>query len=140
MNNLYNIRYKEQNGYFYLYLEDYSNDCYCMWKKNHEQEMVYSIERLDILHELRRKGLARKLLNDAIKRISVECPKACIEIIAKADKDSDITTDNLVTFYKSLDFEEYQRFESKVILRLYIDESIKPQPVFDSPCYFRVII
>ena len=111
-----------------------------MWRKSNEQEMVYSIERLDILPILRRKGIARKLLNKAIERITVECRQACIEITALPDDDGEVTTENLVTFYESLGFEKHQKYSSRIDLRLYLDASVKPQTVFDSPVFFRTTI
>jgi GNAT superfamily N-acetyltransferase len=131
------IKYKEEDGDFYAYLEKCCNDYYCMWRKNDQLKMFYSIERIDVLPESRRKGIARKLLSYAIKRIKAECNQACIEIIALPDEDSEVNKENLITFYESLGFEIYQNFGSKVILRLYLDESIKPQPLYDSPDVFK---
>lgn len=137
MTKSFNIRYREQDINFYAYLESYSDDCYCMWRKKNEQKNVYSIERLDILSEFRRKGLARKLLNDAIEHIKIECPQACIEITAEPDTDSGVTIENLVAFYESLGFEKYLQLSSRVHLRLYLDDNVKPHTVYDNPFYFR---
>ena len=137
MDQLSNIMHKEHDGFFYEYFENYSEDCNCMWRQNSEQTNVYSIERLDILPEFRRKGLAQNLLNETLKRIAVECPKACVEITADPDADSGLTVDNLVTFYESLGFEKYLSLGSRVHLRLYLDDSVKPPTVYDNPLYFR---
>ncbi|MFL7022898.1 GNAT family N-acetyltransferase [Enterovibrio norvegicus] len=66
------IMHKEHDGFLYTYFENYDDDCNCMWRKNSEHENVYTIERVDILPEFRRKGFARELLKDALKRIAVE--------------------------------------------------------------------
>lgn len=108
-----------------------------MWRQNAEHKNVYSIERLDILPEFRRKGLAKKLLNETLKHIAVKCPKACVEITAEPDADSGLTMNNLVTFYESLGFKKYQSLGTRVHLRLYLDESVKPRTVYDNPSYFR---
>ncbi|MDO6640854.1 GNAT family N-acetyltransferase [Shewanella sp. 5_MG-2023] len=131
------IKYKEVHGDFIVYLEEHPKDCYCMWRKDDHQNMFYSIERIDVLPELRRTGIARDLLNTAIEHIQVECNQACIEIIALPDESSEVTKENLVTFYVSLGFELYQDFGIKVVLRRYLDESIKPQPLYDSPDVFK---
>lgn len=131
------IKYKEDHDDFYVYLEEFPNDCYCMWRKNDLQAKIYSIERLDVLPQLRRRGIARKLLNAAIEHIKVECSQACIEISAQPDEDSEISKENLVIFYESLEFEIYQKYFSRTDLRLYLDASIKPTPLFDSPLYFK---
>jgi ribosomal protein S18 acetylase RimI-like enzyme len=70
------IKYNGNDGDFYVYLEEYPEDCYCMWRKNDNQNKVYSIERLDVLPQLRQSGIARKLLNAAIAHIKVECSQA----------------------------------------------------------------
>lgn len=134
------IKYKEVHGDFTVYLEEHPEDCYCMWRKNNHQYRVYSIERIDVLPKLRGNGLARELLNSAIKYIKVECSQACIEISAQPDVDSEITKEILVIFYKSLGFEIYQKYFSRIDLRLYLDASIKPNPLFDSPVYFKFTI
>ncbi|EIV8646533.1 GNAT family N-acetyltransferase [Vibrio parahaemolyticus] len=132
------IKYKEDNGDFYVYLEEYPEDCYCMWRKNDQQDKVYSIERLDVLRQLRGNNIGRNLLNAAIARIKLECSQACIEISAQPDQDNEITEDVLVKFYQSLGFEIYQDFYSnRTDLRLYLDASTKPDPLFDSPHYFK---
>ncbi|MFA0678728.1 GNAT family N-acetyltransferase, partial [Vibrio sp. 10N.222.51.A6] len=127
------IKYKESYGDYYVYFEQYPNDCYCLWKKNSQEEKVYSIERIDVLPQLRRRGMARELLNAAIEQIRSECNKACIEISAQPDQDSKITKESLVTFYESAEFEVYQKYRSRTDLRLYLDASMKPDPLFDSP-------
>ncbi|MCD9500383.1 GNAT family N-acetyltransferase [Photobacterium carnosum] len=134
------IKYKEDDGDFYVYLEGYTNDCYCMWRKNVHEDLVYSIERLDVLPQLRRDGIARKLLNAAIEHIRGQCRQACIEISAQPDEYSEITTENLVVFYESAKFEIYQKYLSRTDLRLYLDTSIKPEPLFDSLSYFEFTI
>ncbi|MEZ8041174.1 MULTISPECIES: GNAT family N-acetyltransferase [Vibrio] len=136
MDQLSNIMHKEHEGFFYEYFENYSNDCNCMWRQNAAHQNVYSIERIDILPEFRRKGLAKKLLSETLKRIAVECPKACVEITAEPDADSELTMENLVTFYESLGFEKYQSLGTRVHLRLYLDDSVKPREVYDNPSYF----
>jgi len=137
MNQLSNIMYRESNGFSYSYFENYSDDCNCMWRKVTEPENVYTIERIDILPEFRGKGFARELIKDAIKRIEAECPKACVEITAEPDEDSGISVENLVGFYESLGFEKYQNFGSRVHLRLYLDDSVKPHTVYDYPFHFK---
>ena len=137
MTKLSNIIYKEQDGFLYVYFEKYDDDCNCMWRKNSSNENVYTIERVDILPEFRRKGFARELLMDTIKRIAVECPQACIEISAKPDKDSEVTVENLVAFYESLGFEKQLDLGTHVHLRLYLDDSVKPDTVYDNPFYFK---
>ncbi|MFM5371784.1 GNAT family N-acetyltransferase [Aeromonas veronii] len=135
------IKYKEDDGYFYVYVEEYPDDCCCMWTKNVQQDNVYSIERLDVLPQFRRNGIALNLINVAIARIKVECSQACIEISAQPDEDSEVTKDNLVKFYQSLGFEIYQNFNPKrTDLRLYLDPLTKPEPLFDSPDYFKFTI
>ncbi|WP_369921172.1 GNAT family N-acetyltransferase [Marinomonas polaris] len=134
------IKYKEEYSDFYVYLEKHPQDCCCMWRKNNHQEMVYSIERVDVSPQLRRRGIARDLLNAAIQHITVECSQACIEISAQPDEDSEITKENLVTFYESLEFEIHQKYFLRTDLRLYLDASIKPNPLFDSPDYFKFTI
>lgn len=132
------IKYKEDDGNFYVYLEKHPDDCYCMWRHNDHQVNVYSIERLDVLHQLRRNGIARNLLNAAIARIKLECSQACIEISAQPDEDSEVTKDELVIFYQSLGFEIYQNFYlNRTDLRFYLDVSTKPEPLFDNPHYFK---
>lgn len=131
------IKYKEVHDDFIVYLEEHPEDCYCMWRKDDHQNMFYSIERIDVLPELRRTGIARELLNAAIENIKAECNQACIEIIALPDEGSKLTKENLVTFYTSLEFEIYQNFGLKVVLRRYLDESIKPQPLYDNPSVFK---
>ena len=133
------IKYKEDNDYFYVYLEEYPEDCNCMWGKHFQQDKVYSIERLDVLPKLRRRGIARKLLYAAIDKIKVECNQACIEISAKPDEDCEITKEDLAVFYESLGFEIHQKYWSRIDLRLYLDASTKPTPLFDSPLYFKFI-
>jgi predicted GNAT family N-acyltransferase len=137
MTKLSNIMHKEHDGFLYVYFENYDDDCNCMWRKNSGHENVYTIERVDILPEFRRKRLARVLLMDTIKRITVECPQACIEISAKPDEDSGVTVENLVAFYESLGFEKYLNLETYVHLRLYLDDSVKPDTVYDNPFYFK---
>lgn len=137
MTNLSNIMHKKHDGSIYVYFENYDYDCNCMWRKNSAHENVYTIERVDILPEFRRKGFARVLLMDAIKRITVECPQACIEISAKPDEDSGVTVENLVAFYESLGFEKHLNLETYVHLRLYLDDSEKPDTVYDNPFYFK---
>jgi predicted GNAT family N-acyltransferase len=134
------IKYKEVHGDFTVYLVDYPEDCRCMWRKNEDQYMVYSIERIDVLPHLRRSGVARDLLNSAIKRIKEECSQACIEISAQPDEGSEITKEILVTFYQSIGFEIHQKYSSRTDLRLYLDSSIKPNLLFDSPEYFKFTI
>ena len=134
------IKYKEVHGDFTVYLAEYPEDCNCMWRKNEDQDMVYSIERIDVLPQLRRNGTARDLLNAAIKQIKAECSQACIEISAQPDEGSEITKENLVTFYQSLGFEIHQKYFSRTDLRLYLDASIKPNSLFDSPIYFDFTI
>ena len=137
MNQLSKIMHKEQDGFSYSYFENYSDDCNCMWRKNSDYENVYTIERLDISFEFRRKGFARKLLEDAINCIKVECPKSCIEITAEPDEDSELTVENLVDFYESLGFEKYLILGGRTHLRLYLDGSVKPDTVYDYPFYFK---
>lgn len=108
-----------------------------MWRKAPEPDNVYTIERIDILPEIRGKGFARELIKDAIRRIEAECPKACVEITAEPDDGSEITIENLVGFYKSLGFEIYQSLGHRVHLRLYLDDSVKPHTVYDNPFYFK---
>ena len=132
------INYREEDGDFYVYLDEYPADCYCMWRK--QIDKVYSIERLDVLPQLRRQGIARKLLNAAIEHIKKECSNACIEISAQPDEGSEITKENLAILYESLKFEVHQKYFSRTDLRLYLDESIKPKPLFDSPYYFKLTI
>ncbi|MBU3005953.1 GNAT family N-acetyltransferase [Paraglaciecola arctica] len=140
MTQLSNIMHKEHDGFFYVYFENYDDDCNCKWRKNSENENVYNIERVDILSEFRRKGFARVLLTDAIKRIAVECPQACIEILAKPEEDSGVTVENLVAFYESLGFEKHLDLKTYVNLRLYLDDSAKPDIVYDYPLYFKYVI
>lgn len=137
MNLLSNILYRESSGFSYSYFENYTDDCNCMWRKVPEPENVYTIERIDILPELRGKGFARELIKDAIKRIEAECPKACVEITAEPDEDSGITVENLVGFYESLGFEKHQSLGSRVHLRLYLDDKVKPDTVYDYPFHFK---
>ena len=137
MNQLSKIIYREKNGFSYSCFETNSDDCNCMWRKVTEPENVYTIERIDILPAFRRQGLARELLNHAIKYIKGECPKACIEITAEPDENSGITVQDLVTFYESLGFEKHLSLGSRVHLRLYLDDSVKPHPVYDSIFYFK---
>ncbi|MBQ4864605.1 GNAT family N-acetyltransferase [Pseudoalteromonas sp. MMG013] len=137
MNLLSNILYRENHGFSYSYFENYADDCNCMWRKYPEPENVYTIERIDILPEFRRKGFARNLLKDAIKRIEAECPKACVMITAEPDDSCGITLENLVSFYESLGFEKHQNLGSRVHLRLYLDDSVKPRTVYDYPLYFK---
>ncbi|NOI03410.1 GNAT family N-acetyltransferase [Vibrio kanaloae] len=137
MSPLSEIIYREKNGFSYFCLETDSDDCNCMWRKVTEPENVYTIERIDILPALRRQGLARKLLTHTINHVKDECPKACIEITAEPDENSAVTVQDLVTFYESLGFEKYQSFGSRVHLRLYLDNSVKPHTVYDSPFYFK---
>ncbi|GEM78896.1 GNAT family N-acetyltransferase [Vibrio superstes] len=137
MNLLSNIWYRESQGFSYSYFENYADDCNCMWRKAPEPDNVYTIERIDILPEFRGKGFARELMKDAIKRIEVACPKACVEITAEPDDGSGITIENLVGFYKSLGFEVYQSLGYRVHLRLYLDDSVKPHTVYDNPFYFK---
>ncbi|UQA54489.1 GNAT family N-acetyltransferase [Vibrio sp. ED002] len=134
------IMYKEEHGDFYVYLEEHPSDCCCMWRKSDVMNGVYSIERLDVLPELRGQGMGRNLLNAAIQHIESEYPKACIEISAKPDGDSDITKEDLAAFYKSANFEIYWENSSRIDLRLYLDESLKPTPLYDSPEYFKVTL
>ncbi|MGY0552924.1 GNAT family N-acetyltransferase [Vreelandella sp. 2A-K22] len=106
-------------------------------EKNPEHENVYTIERVDILPEFRRKGFARELLKDSLKRISIECPQACVEITAEPDANSGLTVRNLVAFYESLGFEKHLSLGSRVHLRLYLDDSVKPSVVYDHSFYFK---
>ncbi|WP_318418060.1 GNAT family N-acetyltransferase [Photobacterium leiognathi] len=138
MTQLTNIMCKEEHdGFLYVYFENYENDCNCMWRKNPEYENVYSIERVDILPQFRRSGCARKLLENTLKRISEECPQACVEITAKPDENSGLTVENLVAFYESLGFETYLRLGDRVHLRLYFDCAVKPSVVYDHPFFFK---
>ena len=137
MKLLSNILYRESRGFSYSYFENYADDCNCMWRETPETENIYTIERIDILPEFRGNGFARELIKDAIKRIKAGCPKACVEITANPDDDSGITVENLVGFYESLGFERYQNLGSRVHLRLYLDDSVKPNIVFDNPFYFK---
>ncbi|EGA71372.1 hypothetical protein VISI1226_03940 [Vibrio sinaloensis DSM 21326] len=137
MTQLSNIMHKEHDGFLYVYFENYDDDCNCMWRKNPEHENVYTIERVDILPEFRRKGFARELLKGTLKRIAAECPQACVEITAEPDDDSGITVENLVAFYESLGFEKHLCLRSRVHLRLYLDDSVKPNTVYDHPFYFK---
>jgi predicted GNAT family N-acyltransferase len=136
MNQLSKIMYKEHDYFLYMYFEN-NDECSCMWRKNPEEENVYTIERVDILPEFRRKGLARDLLISTIKRITAECPQACVEISAKPDEDCGVTVKNLVVFYKSLGFEKHQCLGDRVHLRLYLDDSVKPDTVYDYEFYFK---
>jgi predicted GNAT family N-acyltransferase len=137
MTQLSNIMHKEHDGFLYVYFENYDDDCYCKWRKNSGTENVYTIERVDILSEFRRRSFARVLLMDTIKRIKVECPQACIEILAKPDEDSGVIVENLVAFYESLGFEQQLNLVTYVNLRLYLDDSVKPDTVYDNPLYFK---
>ena len=128
---------KELHGYSYFYLIGHFDSCYCMWVADSENDMVFTVGRIDVLPSMRRKGLGRKLLQGALEHIKKEHPKACIEIIAQADSDEQVSTKDLVKFYKSVGFELHQDYGSKVHLRLYFDSELKPQPLFDSPFYFR---
>ncbi|HIF9507304.1 TPA: GNAT family N-acetyltransferase [Photobacterium damselae] len=134
MNQLSDIIYTEKNGFSSFEINN--KDCNCTWRKATEPD-VYTIERVDILPEFRRNGLARKLLNHTIVHIKKACPKACIEITAKPDENSGVTVHDLVTFYESLGFERYLNLSDRVHLRLYLDHSVKPHTVYDSTSYFR---
>lgn len=138
MKSSFLINKKKKDGYSYVYLEN-NNDCCCIWTKNHENKNVYSIERLNVLFELRRQGIGRYLLKKAIGQIKDECSQACIEISARPDKNSEVNIDVLVKFYESEGFEKYQNYcdNNRMDLRLYLDESIKPEPVWDSSYYFE---
>ena len=137
MAQLSNVMYKDHDGFLYVYFENYDDDCNCMWRKNTVHENVYTIERVDILPEFRRKGFARVLLMETLNSIEVECPQACIEISAEPDEGSEITVENLVSFYESLGFEKHLSLGSRVHLRLYLDDSVKPNTVYDHPSYFK---
>ncbi|GAD90717.1 hypothetical protein VHA01S_054_00110 [Vibrio halioticoli NBRC 102217] len=133
------IIYREEHGDFYAYLEEYPRDCCCMWRKNDLDNRVYSIERLDVLLELRGQGIGRNLLTAAIQKIESECPQACIEISAKPDEDSEISKEALATFYESVNFKVHRKNLTRIDLRLYLDESLMPTQLYDNPTYFKFI-
>jgi len=131
------IMYREEHGDFYVYLEESPSDCCCMWRKSDSINGFYTIERLDVLPELRGQGVGRNLLNTAIQHIKSECPQACIEISAQPDEDSKISKEDLAKFYESVNFEVYRNNSVRIDLRLYFDESLKPTPLYDSPEFFK---